>query len=135
MAIKQQTFTLNTGEMTLHEYDQDNDLLEIIFQPGEATCAVELTDNMILRFDWATSTPLSLSIISFSHLLKPAAYGEIYLELLSKEWPEAAQDRVWAMLRRSPLSEFLKLSSYTPAHANHVVPITSIKQDPLAISV
>src|SRR4029079_16282069 len=115
--------------------DEDNDLLEIVFQPGEATCAVELTDNMILRFDWATSMPLSLSLISFSHLIKPTAYGEVHLELLAEEWPEEAQEKLWAMLRRPPLSEFLTLSSYTPAHANHIVPITSIRQTPLAIAV
>lgn len=135
MGIKQQTFTLHTGETALYEYDQDNDLLEIFFQPGEATCAAELTDNMILRFDWETSTPLSLSIISFSHMLKPTAYGEVHLELLSEEWPEEIQDKLWTMLRRPPLNEFLTLSSYTPAHANHVVPITSIKQSPLTAAV
>ncbi|MFN8492153.1 MAG: DUF2283 domain-containing protein [Caldilineaceae bacterium] len=135
MGIKQQTFTLKTGKSALYEYDEANDLLEIIFQPGEATCAVELTDNMVLRFDWATNTPLSLSIISFSHLLKPAPYGEMHLELLSDEWPEEAQDKLWIMLRTPPLSEFLTLSSYTPAHENYIVPITSIKQSPLALAV
>ena len=38
--------------------------MEIIFRQTEATYAVELTESIVLRFDWETSEPLSLSFIS-----------------------------------------------------------------------
>lgn len=76
------------GQTAHYKYDPNGDLLEIYFMEGEATAAVELTDNMVLRFDWESSRPLNLSIISVSTLLQPARYGKMYFELLVEEWPE-----------------------------------------------
>jgi len=133
MELTTHPLTLSSSEQAIAEYDAVGDLLEIFFHDGEATAAVELTDQIILRFDWETGTPISLSIISFSQLVQPNVYGEIHLELLSDEWPAEVQDKIWRMLRSAPLNEFLKVSSYTPAHATTVVPITSLKQPALAI--
>lgn len=130
MKIEQYAVPLSTGQTVQCEYDPDGDLLEIYFARGEATAAVELTDNMVLRFDWEHNTPLSLSIISFSTLLQPSAYGPMHFELLVDEWPDEAQAKILAMLRQMPLTEFLTLSSYTPAHASRLIPTTTVKQIP-----
>ncbi|MFZ4664453.1 MAG: DUF2283 domain-containing protein [Caldilineaceae bacterium] len=90
---------LSTGQTAHCEYDPTGDLLEIYFVQGEATAAVELTDNIVLRFDWESGTPFSLGIISFSTLLQPSRYGKMHFELLVEEWPEEAQDKILAMLR------------------------------------
>lgn len=103
MQLDKRTITLSTGETAWYEYDRDGDVLEIIFRPAEATCAVELTESIILRFDWETNEPLSLSFISLSQLVQPAQYGPIHFQLLVDEWPEAAQDKVWTMLQTTPL--------------------------------
>ncbi len=134
MKIEHYAVKLNTGQTAQCEYDPTGDLLEIYFVQGEATAAVELTDNIVLRFDWDSGTPCSLSIISFSTLLQPSRYGKMHFELLVEEWPEEAQDKILAMLRRPPLIEFLTLSSYTPAHANYVIPTTAIKQLPTLVA-
>lgn len=134
MQIKKYAMMLNIVQRVQCEYDPTGDLLEIYFVQGEATAAVELTDNIVLRFDWESGTPFSLGIISFSTLLQPSHYGKMHFELLVEEWPEEAQDKILAMLRRPPLTEFLTLSSYTPAHANYVIPTTAIKQLPVLVA-
>jgi hypothetical protein len=128
MEIEKREVTLCSGEKVWIEYDREGDLLEIIFRPTEATCAVELTESMVLRFNWDTNEPVSLSLISFSKLRQPTAYGEVHFQLLTEEWPEEAQDKIWTMLRTIPLAEFLKLSSYIPAHTDRIIPTTTLKQ-------
>ncbi len=132
MKLEKQTLTLSTGEQVRYEYDQGGDLLEIIFRSAEATCAIELTESIILRFDWETNEPLSLSFISISRLIQPAQYGETHFQLLTEEWPDEAQDKLWTMLRRPPLTDFLTLASYAPAHTHQIIPMATIKPPQLA---
>jgi len=127
MDIEKQELILNTGETAWCEYDRKGDLLEIIFQQGEATCAIELTESLILRFDWETCKPLSLSFISFLQLIQPTQYGQPYFQLLQDEWPEEVEERIWTMLRQPPLTEFLTVNSYAPARTSQVIPTTGIK--------
>lgn len=43
-----------------YDYDQEADVLYISFSPGEkASTAVELNDNILLRFNRAESEPLA----------------------------------------------------------------------------
>lgn len=125
------TQIFRSGEIARYEYDRNSDLLEIFFRDAEATCAVELTESIVLRFDWERNEPLSLSFLSFSKLQKPVEYGEPFFELLAEEWPQEAQEKIWAMLRKPPLNEILKLSSYVPAHTYRAIPMTSIQQTPM----
>lgn len=126
--LEKRELTLSTGQTAWYEYDSDGDVLEIIFQPGEATCAIELTESMILRFDWEKNEPLSLSFISFSRLLQQNKYGEVHFQLLMDEWPDEARDKIWTMIQTAPLNEFLKLSSYAPAHSQQIIPMAAIRQ-------
>jgi hypothetical protein len=127
MQLERQAITLRNGEKAWFEYDRNSDFLEIIFQPGEATCAIELTESIILRFDWETNRPLSLGLISASRLIRPTEYGEVHFQLLADEWPDEAQPKIWLMLRTSPLTEFLKLSSYAPAHTHRIIPMATLE--------
>lgn len=128
MNIETRELALPDSEKTRIEYDRETDLLEIIFRNAEATCAVELTESMVLRFDWDTNEPLSLSVISFSKFQQSLEYGEAYFQLLTDEWPEDAQDKIWTILRTSPVKDILKLSSYVPAHTHQLIPTTTLKQ-------
>jgi hypothetical protein len=132
MQLEKRTITLSTGETAWYEYDRDSDVLEIIFRRAEATCAIELTESIILRFDWETNEPLSLSFISISRLVRPTRYGQIHFQLLIDEWPDEVQDKVWTMLRGTPVTEFLTLSSYAPAHTQHIIPMATIKPQHVA---
>ncbi|OIO88111.1 MAG: hypothetical protein AUK03_16820 [Anaerolineae bacterium CG2_30_64_16] len=111
-----------------YEYDPEGDLLEIVFRRAEATGAVELTESIILRFDLATSEPLSLSLIGFSRLIRPAKYGMQHFRLLADEWPDELREKVSAMLHSAPLNDFLQVGSYTPRRARRPIPLAAIKQ-------
>lgn len=130
LKLERKALTLSTGKTVWYEYDRNSDLLEIVFRTADATCAVELTESIVLRFDWNTNEPLSLSFISMSKLLQPVQDGDVFFQLLTEEWPIEAQTKVWSMLRQPPLNEFLKLSNYIPAHSYEMIPMTSIKQAP-----
>ena len=131
MKLEKREHILDTGEKVWYEYDRDSDMLEIIFRPAKASCAIELTESIILRFDWAANEPLSLGFISISSLLQSNQYGEVHFQLLSDEWPEDAQGKIWKMLRQSPLTEFLTLSSFMPAHTHQTIPVAAIKPSDL----
>ncbi len=135
MKLERHEFNLSTGKKALYEYDPDGDILEIIFHQTEATSAIELTESIILRFNWETNKPLSLSFISILNLMQPSEYGEIHFQLLTDEWPVEIKDKILIMLRQPPLNEFLSLSSYTPAHTHQIIPLTTIKEPHLALLV
>jgi YD repeat-containing protein len=120
--------TLSTGKPVRYEYDPEGDLLEIVFRQTEATAAIELTESIILRFDLATSEPLSLSFIGFLRLIKPAKYGAPHFRLLADEWPDDLQGQVSAMLDAAPLNEFLQIGSYIPRRARRAIPLAVVKQ-------
>ena len=44
MKLEKHKLTLSTGQQVGYEYDQEGDVLEIIFRPAEATGAIELTE-------------------------------------------------------------------------------------------
>ncbi len=129
--MEKREIILRTGEPAWREYDREGDLLEIIFRHASATCAAELTESIILRFDWAASEPLSLSFISFSRLLQPNKYGALHFQLLTEEWPDEVKDKVWTMLQKPPLTDFLIVSSYSPAHTDQLIPTATIRPLPL----
>lgn len=133
MNLQKLSLPLTTNQTAWLEYDQDCDLLELFFQSAEATCAIELTESIILRFDWDSGEPLSLSFISISKLVQPSKFGPVHFQLLNEEWPDEVQDKVWNMLQRGPLNEVLTLSSYVPAHSRQIIPMAAIKQPRLAL--
>ena len=128
MELKKIEQKLATGRSIWYEYDQEGDILEIVFRAAPETAAIELTESIVLHFDWKTNEPVRLSFISFSRLIQPTEYGETHFQLLADEWPEEVQEKIWMLLRTPPLSEFLKLSSFTPTHTRQPIPVTSIKR-------
>lgn len=102
------------------------------FHTREATAALELTESIILHFDWEHEEPLSLSFLGASKLIAPTEYGEPNYQLLVDEWPRQAEEKVGRMLRTSPLNEFLLLGSYAPAHTTQAIPVATINRTILA---
>ncbi len=57
------------GEQNIRiEYDREGDVLEIFFAEG-AGRGLELTDEIVLRYDMQTGSPLSLIFLTFSPVL------------------------------------------------------------------
>ena len=66
---------LDTGKAARIQYDREGDILEVFFADGSGR-GLELADEIVLRYDPETATPLSLILLTFSHIIKPTEYGQ-----------------------------------------------------------
>ncbi len=64
--------------------------------------------------------------------MQPSFYGKKYFQLLTNKWSADIQEQIWTILQKPPLTEFLTLSSYTPAKAHQIIPMMAIKPFHLA---
>jgi uncharacterized protein YuzE len=119
------------SDIPTYSYDKEADILYISFSPGEkATTAVELNDNILLRFNRAERRAIGLTLMDFSVLVQLTRWGPRSFPLsgvneLEPEW----QEMVMEMITTPPVSQFLHVSSYTPSLAE-MVPITSVEKPP-----
>lgn len=61
------------GHPIIYSYDKEGDVLEVIFQKGGGI-GIDLTDNIVLRYNRDRQEPLSLILTSFSHLTQPLPF-------------------------------------------------------------
>ena len=119
-----------------YSYDKEADVLYISFSAGEKpTAAVELNENILLRFNRAEKRAIGLTLMDFSVLVQstnlgPRSFPLTGLKELEPEW----QDTVIAIITTAPVNQILKVSSYA-ASPIEIVPITSIAQPPISIAV
>jgi hypothetical protein len=113
-----------------YDYIREADILEIFFERGTATCAVEITDHITLRFRPEEQKAMSLILDNVSYLVKPAEIGprsfRLKLECIS---PELRQT-VIELITSAPVNQFLKVSSYTRPRARRFEPITYVERLP-----
>lgn len=122
--------------MTLHsihyDYDEDVDILYISFAPGQkATAAVELNENILLRFNRVERRAIGLTLMDFSVLAQPSELGARHFPLsgladLDEDWQKIVVD----LLTTPPVNQILKVASLTSS-AIETKPIVSI-ENPLA---
>ena len=121
--------------MPTYSYDKEADVLYISFSPGEkATAAVELNENILLRFNRAEKRAVGLTLMDFSVLVQltklgPRSFPLSGLKELEPEWQETVID----IITRPPVNQILKVSSYTPSPAESV-PITSVEKPPIPVA-
>jgi len=128
---------LDDGQVVQIEYDREGDILEILFAKG-AGCGIELTDEMVLRYDPTTNRPLSLILVSFSHLIQPTEYGPESFRLTGVErLPSKRRDIVMRILTSAPVNRYLRISALSLPPEKRVVPITALQgvRQPLAVAV
>ncbi|MEW5988142.1 MAG: DUF2283 domain-containing protein [Chloroflexota bacterium] len=108
-------------------YDREGDILEIFFAEG-AGSGIELTDEIVLRYNQATGTPLSLILLSFSHLVQPTEYGPESFRLsgLEKLSPER-RETIMRILTSPPVNHYLRVSALTLPRSHRLVPITTVR--------
>ena len=125
---------LDNGQPVQIEYDREGDILEIFFAEGGG-CGIELTDEIVLRYNPTNNTPLSLIFVSFSHLVQPTEYGQESFRLTGVErLPPKRRDVVMRILTQAPVNRYLRLSAFSLPPERRFVPITYVRQ-PLAIAV
>ena len=122
-------------QSTTYSYDKEADVLYISFSPDEKpTAAVELNDNILLRFNRAEKRAIGLTLMDFSVLVQltslgPRSFPLTGLQELEPEW----QDVVVEIITTEPVNRILKVSSYTPSPME-TVPITSIEKPPIPVA-
>ena len=122
--------------MPTYSYDKEADILYISFAPGEKpTAAVELNDNILLRFNLTEKRVVGLTLMDFSVLVQmtqlgPRSFPLSGLQDLEPEW----QETVIEIITKPPVSQILHVSSYTPSMAE-VVPIISVERPPIPVAV
>jgi uncharacterized protein YuzE len=110
-----------------YDYDEDADILYISFASGvKATSAVELNDNILLRFNRAERRAIGITLMDFSVLVQPTEMGMRHFPLsglsdLEPEWQEVVVD----LLTSSPVNQILKVASFSPS-AIETTPIISV---------
>lgn len=118
-----------------YSYDKAADVLYISFSPGEkATTAVELNDNILLRFNRAEKRAVGLTLMDFSVLVQftdlgPRSFPLVGLGELEPDWRET----VIEIITKPPVNDILKVSVYTPSLAE-AVPITLIEKPPIPLA-
>ena len=116
-----------------YDYDQDVDILYVSFGSGlPATSAVELNQNILLRFNLEERRSVGVTLMDFSVLTQTTPMGPRHFSLsglqeLDPDW----QDIVLDLLSTPPVNYILTISAYT-ASANEMVPIVAI-ENPFAI--
>ena len=118
-----------------YSYDKEADVLYISFSPGEkATTAVELNDNILLRFNRGEKRAIGLTLMDFSVLaqltkLGPRSFPLTGLDELEPDW----HDTVIEIITSPPVNQILKVSLYTPSSAQ-AMPIASVEKPSIKLA-
>jgi hypothetical protein len=119
--------TIN-GQTIICSYDKEGDILEIIFQKGGGL-GVDLTENIVLRYNQERQEPLSLILTSYSHLIQPTPFGPPSFHLAAvSELPPDMQQTVLQILNDFPVNHFLRLSGLRLLPGGELQPITYLEQ-------
>jgi len=110
-------------------YDEPSDTLYVSFAPGESATGVELNDNLLLRIDKPTRTPVGLTVFNYSLLAQATEIGPRSFPLTGlADLREEIRDMALSILQSPPVNEFLLLSAYSPA-SREMIPIASLRLD------
>ena len=103
---------LDSGQMARIVYDKETDILEIVFEGIAATCAVELTDNILLRFNLETERAAGLTILDYSILVTPSEIRPRNFPMIGlDDLPEAMCQMVVKIIISPPVNQILKVSA------------------------
>ena len=127
--LQQYQILTGAGQRVELEYDHDGDMLEIFFQKGPATNAVELSDSLILRLNRETGSAVSLSILTFSKIVEKTELGPRSFPLSGLDsLPETLRATVNRIITSPPVNIFLKVSAYYPQPSQSPVALSYLDQ-------
>ncbi|MBI3959304.1 MAG: hypothetical protein HY328_10890 [Chloroflexi bacterium] len=112
------------GQTITYSYDKEGDILEIFFQK-EGGLGIDLTENIVLRYNQEDQKPLSLILTDFSHLTRLTKFGPPSFRLTSfATLPPNMQRIVLPILNSFPVNHFLKVSGLISSPGGELQPIT-----------
>ena len=92
------------GQRIRLAYEEVGDILEIVFEGVEATCAIELTDNIVLRFHREQGRAAGLTLLDFSVLASPTELGVRSFALTGLDnLPEELREKVVRIITTPPV--------------------------------
>ncbi len=106
-----------------YEYLADADILEIFFQRGAASGAVQIADHVTLRFDQKKQRALSLILENFTYLTQTGETGPRTFPLKINRLPPQMRRTVLQILTTPPVNRYLKVLSYQSPRARRVIPV------------
>lgn len=94
------------------QYDKEGDVLDVYFAPNHPVWTIELTDNIMLSIDRQTRKAIRLTLLDFTELIRPTAFGPRSFPLTGlADLPIHERDLVVEILTSSPVNEWLDISS------------------------
>lgn len=118
----------------IYNYDELSDTLYVSFAPGEKATGIELNDHILLRINKNERRAIGLTFFEYSFLAQKTEIGLRSFPLTGlAELSDELREMVLDILQRSPLSDFLFLSSYTPSIAE-TIPIALIRPVEIAVA-
>jgi YD repeat-containing protein len=116
------------GRSVTYSYDKEGDILEIFFQKGSGV-GIDLTENIVLRFNRENEEAVSLILTNFSALTQPTKFGPPSFHLTALgELPPDIQQTVLGILNSFPVNRFLKVSGLLLSPDGELQPITYLEQ-------
>jgi hypothetical protein len=129
----QETDFFQDGQRIHLAYDEIGDVLEIVFEGVQATCAIELTDNILLRFHRELGQAAGLTILDFSILASPTELGPRSFAITGLEnMPGDLRETVARIITTAPINRFLKVSTFYSLPAEPI-PLTYV-ENPRALA-
>lgn len=123
-------FVSDNGHAIHFAYDEEGDILEVVFDNVKATCAIELTEEILLRFDLERGQAAGLTILDFSVLASSTKMGPRSFPLTGlADLPDDLRQTVVKIITSPPVNQFLKVSSFYPSPAESL-PITYVERPP-----
>jgi len=114
------------GEKIHLIYDENEDILDILFGENESATGIELTDHILLRINQQTRRAVSLTICHFSILTEQTEYGPRSFALRNlDELSEDLRELTLQHMMKSPVNQFLKLSNFQ-ASPTERIPVTYV---------
>ena len=105
--LQELEITTEDGQSIRLAYDEVGDVLEVVFVSVEATCAVELNDNILLRFHRESGQAVGLTILDFSVLASPSELGPRSFALTGFErLPDDLREVVGRIITLHPSTAF-----------------------------
>jgi uncharacterized protein YuzE len=109
-------------------YDKEGDILYVSFYPGEKGTGVELNNNILLRLDKDREKALGLTFFDFSILIQKTEFGPRSFPLTGLvEIPEELREVVFRIITTQPVSDFLRIMTYSPTLTEEI-PITCVEK-------
>jgi hypothetical protein len=128
IVVRKDRRVLADGTTALLVYEAESDELTIYFGENYKATGVQLADHILLRLDWIRGRAVSLSLIDFSLLMHPTAYGPPSFRLDGlDDLPKDLREMTLHLITTPPVSYFLKVGAFYTSLHQPSVPISYVE--------